>query len=267
LEISKEWILSEILNGRWIAHRLAPHYQKSLVKALTSISHLKASLNYFTLLYYGRISSPSKLDGLELEKFFNPVTSSQDLIDVFSRIAVEIFGEGCGIKAFSECEIERLDAAMARAKEIWADDSDVFTLSTLFVRVNQAGLGASFPQSFGTIYYGNRLTDIASESLAISLGHELAHHELFLINLYDRLVVPEFDKSLRFAPLQKKVRPPIGRLHSLYALFRMIQTKRRTGSEFANDLSMFRATEDTFGKDELSPFAREMVAAMGKAIS
>lgn len=266
MNVSKEWILSELSSGRWIAHRLATEYQKSLSKALTGTPHFKNSLNYLTLAYYRRASHLSELNDLGSFEFFDPKLAPSALLGIFGKITQEIFGSGGEIITFSQSEQDKLQAARTRAAKIWQGEDEIFALPTLFVRVKQPGLGTSFPQSFGTIYYGERVSEIEVEPLAISLSHELAHHELFLINLYDRLINPAFDKSLRFAPLQKKERPPIGRLHSLFALFRMIQTKVKTGAEFANDLRMFHATEETFGNDELTPFAREMVCALGKGI-
>jgi HEXXH motif-containing protein len=80
---------------------------------------------------------------------------------------------------------------------------------------------ASHPHAFGVIFLSAERCRSAPPEVAISLVHELAHQELFLVNLVDRLVREGSDHSLMHAPYQGKERPAIGRLHSAHALWRM----------------------------------------------
>lgn len=266
MKTSKEWILSELSAGRWVAPRLASDYRKSLSQSLFGNVHARLSLNFLTLLFYKRVKNLSVLDGLDGMSVLQPQTIPQSVRFVFGDVVREIFGETADLNDFSENEQSKLAQAKTIAKELWTDDAQTIDLLTHFVRVDHSGLGTSFPQSFGTVYFGNRLSDVTAEDLAISLCHELAHHELFLINLYDRLINPGFDRSLKFAPFQNKERPPIGRLHSLFAIYRMILSRRRSGAEFANDADVYKATEESFGSDELTPFAKAMLESMARAI-
>ena len=266
MKTSKEWILSELCAGRWVAQRLASDYRKSLSHSLFQNSHAKLSLNALTLIFYKRVKNLAAIDGLDKLSLLQPDLISPQIKTIYSDAIMQIFGEPTGLSDFSVNERSKLAQAIAKAKIIWVEDTGVFDLLTHFARVNYPGLGTSYPQSFGTVYFGNRLLDVTVDELTISLCHELAHHELFLINLYDRLINPEFDRSLRFAPFQNKERPPIGRLHSLFALFRMILSQRRCGADFANNLIKYTATEESFGSNELTPFANAMLESMAKAI-
>lgn len=100
-------------------------------------------------------------------------------------------------------------------------------LVAAFVRVKSVNFrSASHPQIFGLILIGDGVHELTAKQLAVSVVHELAHQELFLINLLDRLVNQPFDYNEIHAPFQGTKRPPIGRLHSMWALYRMVQFQK-----------------------------------------
>ncbi len=100
------------------------------------------------------------------------------------------------------------------------------------------------------------------KNLAVSIVHEMAHQELFLINVLDRLVEESADFSLVHAPFQGIVRPPIGRLHSLYALFRMVEFEKQSGLPNERHQQLIFDTIDSFQDFELTDFARQLVRAI-----
>lgn len=252
----KQEILDSILNGRWVIQNLAPVFHKKLAEASFKHAVWPGSLNGLSLMYYGHVASPNELDGLDTERF---LTTGNKSAKLFAKLIGEVFEESATLGNFAEGEREAIEAAGANLKKVWSEFSAPFEQITLFVRGTGATvLGASFPHTFGTIYYGDNLTRVDSGALSVSLAHEVAHHELFLINLYDRLIEPQADNSLHYAPLQKKSRPPIGRLHAFYALFRMVQAKRRLGLDYQNDLEIIDSARKSLRDDELTSYAQTL---------
>ena len=114
--------------------------------------------------------------------------------------------------------------------------------------------GASHPHFLGSLFLHLR-TDDTKFDFFTSIIHESAHHELFLINFVDRLVNKNSDYNLIHAPYQNKARPPIGRLHSLHALFRMIQFNLDIAIESSKltfFISKFKSNLISFEKGELT---------------
>lgn len=127
-----------------------------------------------------------------------------------------------------------------------------------FVTVENTGYwSASHPHFFGLIFLKKRTSPV---DVAISITHELAHQELFLINLLDRLVRSSSDFNLVHAPYQGRPRPPIGRLHSAHALFRMIPLERSIRAEASKDhQAKLQATIESFAPDELTELGERII--------
>lgn len=123
---------------------------------------------------------------------------------------------------------------------------------------------ASLPHAFGCIFFGNGLWESTAAQAAVSIVHEMAHQELFLINLVDRLVLGEADFKLVHAPLQGRLRPTIGRLHSLHALYRMVEFEHVVGIDPSRHVEQLLATADTFGPNDLTDFGMNLVNAVVK---
>lgn len=130
-------------------------------------------------------------------------------------------------------------------------------LEFIIILKNVPFRGASHPHFMGSIFL-NSNSFYDSTELYNSLIHELAHQELFLINFIDRLVNKEFDYNLIHAPYQGMLRPPIGRLHSLHALYRMIQFNKMTPHPSKNQelfISKFKENLKSFNISEMTEFA------------
>jgi hypothetical protein len=95
----------------------------------------------------------------------------------------------------------------------------------------------------------------------------MAHQELFLVNLLDRLVNEPWDYNQVHAPFQGIKRPPIGRLHSLWALYRMVQFQRSTGNVNQKHQNLLRQNVKAFEDQELTSFAKKLVEIAGRQAS
>lgn len=118
---------------------------------------------------------------------------------------------------------------------------------------------ASHPWLFGSIFCHHATLAAEPDAVASMLVHELAHHELFLLNLVDRLIRAESDAERRFAPFQGRERPAIGRLHAAHALARMLGLARCSGAGERHLAESLRATLATLPPRLLTPFGAELV--------
>lgn len=122
----------------------------------------------------------------------------------------------------------------------------------------------SHPHAFGCVFFGERISEFSMPEVATSIVHEMAHQELFLFNLLDRLVQSEADFKLVHAPFQGTKRPTIGRLHSFYALFRMVEFQRGAGIPSSRHSDMLLATSETFEPNDLTDYGQRLVSAIVK---
>lgn len=118
--------------------------------------------------------------------------------------------------------------------------------------------GASSPRAMTAVFFCKENV-VTSRELAISIVHEMAHQELFCFNLLDPLVPGGQEKHIH-APLQGVARPPMGRLHSAHALFRMITLEKIIAPELVtkHSLHLFQ-TIKTFADEELTDFGHRLV--------
>ena len=119
--------------------------------------------------------------------------------------------------------------------------------------------GASHPHVASLILLGDKFFKGSRFDQALSLVHEMGHQELFLINTLDRLVQTGSEYSMLHAPFQGKERPPIARLHSLFALFRMVQFERENGLNTSTNLDLLVANLSSFKENELTDFGSKVV--------
>ncbi len=128
-----------------------------------------------------------------------------------------------------------------------------------FIKVSshQKFAAASHPHVWGTIIISDHFLEMTPAERSLSLVHESAHQELFLINLLDRLVAKESEFALVHAPFQGKERPPIARLHAAHVLYRMCQYNKQLGENYLQDIMMLRQTLETFGQNDLTDFAQK----------
>jgi len=119
--------------------------------------------------------------------------------------------------------------------------------------------GASHPHMLGLIFLNESKFETLFEK-ELSIIHELAHQELFLINMLDRLVTSDTSYKLIHSPYQGVKRPAIGRLHSAHALFRMIQLCDLQNEKIRSDefRKILKKTVDTFQIEDLTELGNEL---------
>ena len=152
------------------------------------------------------------------------------------------------------------------------NDADISALLNdlvaAFVRVRSVNFrSASHPQIFGLILIGDGALELTAKQLAVSIVHELAHQELFLINLLDRLVNQPFDYNEVHAPFQGTKRPPIGRLHSMWALYRMVQFQKIQNETDQKYQELLLKNVEAFEDQELTPCGKKLVEIARKRAS
>ncbi len=246
-------LLATLEKGEWAFDLILPSFRSTLLEQVSSLAP-ETSTTFLTANFYRKANLPVVLPGplklvgsntTELAAFL------QESLAALDR-RVELAEVDADWEACFEMALELIGAHDPGALHALREHMTyVCTLQTEDFR------SASHPHYFGTLYL-KRVND--PRALAVSLVHELAHQELFLINLVDRLILSESDYKLAHAPYQGKSRPPIGRLHSAHALYRMISLERRILPDSAGKHeAVLKDTVATFGRDELTNFGWRMV--------
>lgn len=260
-------LLKHIDAGKWVVGDFADHLLRQFSKAQTNI-HVQAGLTERCLSHYRKIALPEivlksnsfGLQDLEIS------ANAKGAIDAILRKELE----GANVReSFLPLEAEKISAAM---KLISHSDPRLHQLIskvvTVFLRAENVHFrSASHPHILGTLVFGPRVIDQTIEGIAFSIVHELAHQELYLLNLLDRLVVKEFDHNEIHAPFQGRKRPPIGRLHSMWALSRMIQFEKSIGVSIEHHSELLSANCAAFEEMELTDFAKFLVTVSAKQVA
>jgi hypothetical protein len=257
-------ILDQLRSGRWVTEEIAEEFRISLV---SRVKHLGLNstetlpLPFLAAIAYRRASSEPRECGVGPQRIEAVGDGSVEWVE-FWTAAVGNIHQRARFSPANESDRQRLSEAMttiskyapATATEVNKRISYVCPFSSEEFR------SASHPHYFGAIFA--RL-DRTPQDLALSIVHEMAHQELFLLNLLDRLVNAPFDYHLVHAPYQERDRPPIGRLHSAHALFRMVQFERECGSPFLErHRRILGDTANAFLSQELTGFSKELVDAV-----
>lgn len=263
----KESALKTIETGAWTFDVLAPRFRSALVGRILSAQDGRGeslenrSLMELTLrAYEPRIVR--SWQGFKNQGRFLDRASGDDLT-VQALIAEKVFGGGTP-SSFSSSDltlISQAEAYLRQASPTVASLKDRWAPS--FMKLANVGFrSGSHPHAFGCIFFGDRISEFSVPEVATSIVHELAHQELFLLNLVDRLVESDADFKLVHAPFQGTKRPTIGRLHSLYALFRMVEFQRALGLLSTRHSDMLLATSQTFDPRDLTEYGERLVNAV-----
>lgn len=119
----------------------------------------------------------------------------------------------------------------------------------------------SSPKLFGMFILSAKFFDLSYDKRLEHLIHELGHQEVFLLNLVDKLSPGHARSSFKYAPFQRKLRDPLGRLHSYFALYRSIELSylsQKSPFPFCledNYEEMLEVNKVSLTQDELTPFA------------
>lgn len=119
-------------------------------------------------------------------------------------------------------------------------------------------LSTSNPKILGTIFLNEQIFE-KPEELDLTIVHELAHQELFLLNMVDLLIDKEMINNLSHARFQGYKRPPIGRFHSLHSIYRMTKYSELCDHPlFATLIKEFAAAIEDLNINELSLLGKKM---------
>lgn len=261
----KENCLAALKEGSWTFDVLGPIFRSALTKRVQgqdpSLSLQDCPMVKLTLLAYRRT-----LSGME------PIQSADMVIDPAlqpeaARAALQDLAEstidGGFISTFTADERAHIRAAIEEINRHAPETAQEFRRwITHFLKLDGVPFrSASHPHAFGCIFLSSRIASMSPAELATSMVHEMGHQDLFLLNIIDRLIREEADYKMAHAPFQGVLRPPIGRLHSYFALFRMIQFERLAGLETRKHSRLFYETKESFTQDELTEYGFQIVEA------
>lgn len=259
-------ILIALENGEWCLQDIAPSFRRRLANGL-QIDPLAKNISALCMGFYGKVH-PNRILIPHLSRAIDPHQLSVEAKALIEATFTNEYDNS------SVCDFE-IETKVKLQEALTIVEQANKGLSTLresnvtgFIRV--AGVNfrsASHPHIFGLILLGDGVLSQTEEQLAVSVVHEMAHHELFLVNLLDRLVNEPWDYNQVHAPFQGMKRPPIGRLHSLWALYRMVQFQRSTGNVNQKYQDLLRQNVEAFEDQELTSFARRLVEIAGRQAS
>lgn len=242
----------------WAFHRLYAPFRSQLLASLGDTRFAASTITQVTAAYYGRRPFTALAE---------PPPSGMRVVDASAPAAERSFWEYCvgtitpagtdvRLAAPTAGEAQRLAAGLSLVRRHWPEVWEIFPRYCPHLCLIEGGsfLSVSDPKAFGTLFLTPGIEHV--EEIALTIVHELAHQELFLVNVVDPLVRRDARERLRFAPFQGKLRPPIGRLHAAHALFRMGQLTRRMGGAFTSAVARdLRAALSVLDAAELTDFA------------
>lgn len=246
-EIKKTTLLNSIRDGGWILDVLINFIEKEFKNP-----HRDQCLTYkeLNIFYYGNIKTS------KIPSFVNP---DEDL-NFSSYILSRINRDGELIE-FSTLQKNKIEQSVKQLQPILNGGMN-FVENLSFVNVDsQSYRSASSPHLLGIIVLTSKINFEKKYNLSKSIIHELGHQELFLLNFIDPIVKANDTNLSAFSPYQETERPPIGRIHSLYALYRMIQHEKYFNNNYDFELRMFNQTLDTLDGC-LTPFGEELVNSL-----
>ncbi len=223
-------VLKKISLNNWILDDLGDLARLKLQNVTHSSNN---TLKELSILYYGKSNLP-KLD----------IFISSDNIEINHYLLSKLKKEG-KISDFSSSEKKSILVSLDSLNEMLVGCIRFLSESS-FSKIESLNFkSASSPHMIGVIILTNKINYSDFYSLSRSIVHELGHQELFLINFLDPLTKSGDSNLNVYSPYQKTSRPPIGRLHSLYALFRMINLNKFLKMDYEDDLVLFNDTIDS----------------------
>lgn len=237
-------VKQKLSKQEWLLNEVTPVFISELQKHQPFDVSMPPFLR--TSLHYKLLSK----EQLNLNANYNYCHYNEDFLSIFTKLV------SLPAVNLSESQTLVLNEIFINIEE---QDAQLYEWHTnfgrAFVVINDGNFrAASHPQVFGLIMLTPLFFKLSRTEQVLSIVHESAHQELFLLNLLDRLVLPEADLSMSYAPLQRKNRPPIGRLHATHALFRMCLQQYRQTVQSQELIKLFKQSLLSLRTEELTSF-------------
>lgn len=236
---------------KWTFDLLVDEVRSNFAQRLQVVSTGPLSITYLAHNFYNK--NAPKLT-LEKERDLNLKALSilDSEVELMNQYLNKYFKQGT-LETNPE-KIQTIESLLLEFSQIAESDESLKSTMCFFEKIilvkDVTFRGASHPHFLGTLFL-SLPDDFDKKDVFTSIVHELAHQELFLFNFLDRLVNKNYDYHLIHAPYQNKMRPPIGRLHSLHALYRMIQFNKQDVYT-----KKFKENIQSFEEDELTDFSK-----------
>jgi hypothetical protein len=172
-------------DGEWVFDDLGRLFQDQL-SSQVNLQKLDKNTSELCLAHYRNIQLNKINLKSESKGLHNSETNSEILKVIQSIFSIEY--PKISVARFGNDESEKIEKAL---KCVYSVDGKLFEMAmkniSLFLRLKNTNFrSASHPHLYGIILIGDGIRNLTSEQLAVSIIHELAHQELFLINLVDR---------------------------------------------------------------------------------
>lgn len=255
----KRKILDNLSSGSWSILEILNPFELALKKRLLTKGYSHESLLFLKTLKAFTDFQISDNQFLLTDRVLTSMPSS--MANFFTERSIP----GIFRPVLSE-EVDLATKSLASLKELYPTENALFDLfPSAFIFLKNADFyGASHPHILGAIILGEKFCQGQVFDATLSIIHEMGHQELFLINTLDRVVVQEFDFNMIHAPFQGRERPPIARMHSLFALYRMVQLERKSGIYQSANSELMKENLTSFSSGELTDFGSSMVLALQK---
>lgn len=267
----KELCIVELKKGSWTFDVLGPRFRSALIKRVQgenpALSTSDRSMMDWTLMAYRKLPPTEDKCLASTALTIDPNIQSLNLQSALKHLAEATIDNGF-VAAFTKLERTQIESAILEIELRAPQTAKAFHLwITHFLKMDGVPFrSASHPHAFGCIFLSPRIEKMSSIELATSIVHEMGHQDLFLLNIIDRLIQQEADYRMAHAPFQEKLRPPIGRLHSYFALYRMIQFQNQAGLDPQRYLQLFNETRASFAQDELTEYGFQIIEAAAQFI-
>lgn len=261
-----EKVLALLSSGRWSLDAIAPAYARVLANKVGMNPNQRIS--ELTMICHGDVAA-AQASIQPNQKMLDRNSIGTGASDLIERTIAHQYPMA-KINSFDSSMRQKLTEALAvienANQSVW---NIVRKHIEGFIFISDVNFRtASFPHFQGIVVLGPKAFDLSPIQLAISIVHETAHQELFMVNVVDRLINEPFDFNEVHAPFQGTKRPPIGRLHSLWALYRMVQFQKMIGEINSKHSELLFQNCEAFEPGELTAFATKLVQiAKAKAVA
>ncbi len=264
-----EKVIKLLSSGEWATSTLEPLFKKKVLDSVDAPSssepfglvtarfYRMLTCDHHEIKYYGVTDSSIPI--------LNPVSSvAESQVLALANVSKKKESQKQSVVGSKELleKVSSLERLMSEAYPELFSQYIKSISSITFVETQYFG-SASSPRCFGNLYIGTHIfKEQGLEELVYMIAHELGHIELFLVNTLDRLVTAKLDKSFVVAPFQGVPRPPIGRLHSCHAIYRMLWFDRKY-NRFHKDQPILKSqldeTVQTLLKEECTEYGKKIL--------